>query len=229
MKSQTKLLLILLMIGEAGLAILLFRLLFAAPIFMRLLVLLAVVGGSLTIDWMIMRNDSAAVVSKPQRLKDTDDYIKAFEAWQREGTPFGEFIAAALRQLTSLKKKNIALRAILDETKDSPFLNTADEVQTYILANCKRILNRIMVFDAADSRSFRVHAAYIQDILNRNAKVLTDYENLILEVSQIGDDHTAALPCLNELTEALRSMREPEIDAFDGEDSTPRNLQQPLS
>ena len=53
------------------------------------------------------------------------------------------------------------------------------------------------------------------EILGENAHVLSDFENLILEVSQIGDDATAATPCLNELTNALRSVRNSGADAWE--------------
>jgi hypothetical protein len=60
-----------------------------------------------------------------------------------------------------------------------------------------------------------MHVAYLQEILGENAHVLSDFENLILEVSQIGDDTNAATPCLNELTSALRSVRKSGIEAWD--------------
>ena len=141
-------------------------------------------------------------------VKDADDYIKAFNAWLNEDTPFENYIKIAIKQLESLKRKQQALRAVLDDSKDSPFLTTAAEVDQYILANSKRILNRVMIYDQGDVAKYNEHAAYLETILGEDAHVLSDFENLILEVSQIGDNATAAAtPCLTELTNALRSVR----------------------
>ena len=138
-----------------------------------------------------------------------------------ELTPFEEYIKIAIRQLESLKRKQKALRAVLDDSKDSPFLSTAGEVDQYILANSKRLLNRVMIYDQGDAHKYNMHAAYLQEILGENAHVLSDFENLILEVSQIGDNATAAsTPCLTELTNALRSVRSSTAEAWEQQDQT---------
>lgn len=208
MKSSTKILMIALTIGEAILAVSLFHVLSKTSLsFGIYLILAAVIALSLGVDWLIMRGSSASAVSDAKKLKDADDYIRAFQAWLNEDTPFPEYIKLAINQLESLKRKQKALRVILDDSKDSPFLTTANEVDAYILANSKRILNRVMIYDKGEPHKLNMHVAYLQEVLGQNAHVLSDFENLILEVSQIGDDANAATPCLNELTNALRSMR----------------------
>lgn len=157
---------------------------------------------------LAMKLNSAASISKPSKLKDLSDYRKALEAWISEDTPFTDQIRIAVNQIDSLERKQKALRSILDDTKESPFLSTADDVERYVLANSKRVLNRVMIYDGTDRSKLREHAFYLQDILQKNAKVLSDFENLILEVSQIGDDQSADTPFLRELTEALRSVRD---------------------
>lgn len=206
MKNGTKILLVAMSLIEGILAVILFNALHTSlPV--KLFVMAAVVLLSLIADAAILHGGSASVVSDAKKLKDTDDYIRAFQAWLNEDTPFTEYIRLAINQLESLKRKQKALRVILDDSKDSPFLNTADEVDQYVLANSKRILNRVMIYDKGDAYKYNIHAAYLQQVLGENAHVLSDFENLILEVSQIGDDANAATPCLNELTNALRSMR----------------------
>lgn len=160
---------------------------------------------------LIMHLNSAKVVSDPKKLKDLDDYRNALTAWLSEDTPFADQIRIAVNQLDSLERKQRALRSILDDSKDSPFRSTADEVDHYLLANSKRVLNRIMIYDGTDQNKYRMHVLYLQQILQQNARVLSDFENLILEVSQIGDDPTTETPCLRELTDALRSVRAPEL------------------
>ncbi len=201
-------------IVEALLAVILFNALNTGML-LKLLVVGAVVVISLIADGAILHAGSASVVSDAKKLKDADDYIKAFNAWLNEDTPFGNYIKIAIKQLESLKRKQQALRAVLDDSKDSPFLTTAAEVDQYILANSKRILNRVMIYDQGDVAKYNEHAAYLETILGEDAHVLSDFENLILEVSQIGDNATAAAtPCLTELTNALRSVRSGE-DAWD--------------
>ena len=208
MKTSTKILMIALTAGEAVLAVSLFNVLSKTSLsFGKYLILFAVIALSLGIDWLIMRGSSASAVSDAKKLKDADDYIRAFQAWLNEDTPFPEYIKLAINQLESLKRKQKALRVILDDSKDSPFLTTANEVDAYILANSKRILNRVMIYDKGEPHKLNMHVAYLQEVLGQNAHVLSDFENLILEGSQIGDDANAATPCLNELTNALRSMR----------------------
>lgn len=210
MKQSTKILILVLAVIEVAFAILMFNLLggiASLPGIVKYLLIGMIVLLSLAADYGIMHAGSAAVVSDAKKLKDADDYIKAFEAWLREDTPFAEQIKQAITQLQSLKRKQAALRAVLDDSKDSPFLSTAQEVDRYILANSKRILNRVMIYDQGEPQKYQMHASYLQEVLGENAHVLSDFENLILEVSQIGDDATADTPCLNELTNALRSVR----------------------
>ena len=221
MKNSTKILLAVMGIVEALLAVILFNAL-NTGLLLRLLVVGAVVVLSLIADGAILYAGSASVVSDAKKLKDADDYIKAFTAWLNEDTPFENYTKIAIKQLESLKRKQQALRAVLDDSKDSPFLTTAAEVDQYILANSKRILNRVMIYDQGDVAKYNEHAAYLETILGEDAHVLSDFENLILEVSQIGDNATAAAtPCLTELTNALRSVRsgeeawEPQNQHFD--------------
>lgn len=210
MKLSRKLVMIGIALAAAVAAVLLFNLTEALPTLTRILITAGVVLAALGADYAIMQSGSAAAVSDAKKLKEPDDFIKAFEAWEYEETPFTEQIKMAAKQIQSLKRKQAALRAVLDDSKDSPFLSTADDVERYILANSKRILNRVMIYDQGEPYKYQMHAQYLQGVLGENAKVLSDFENLILEVSQMGDDTSAAMPCLNELTDALHAVREPE-------------------
>ena len=227
MQSKTKIALLFLTGLEILAALLLFNLLGGASFGARIAVLVAVVLISLAMDAAVLHGNSASVVSDAKKLKDADDYIRAFNAWLNEETPFADYIRIAIKQLESLKRKQKALRAVLDDSNDSPFLSTADEVDQYILANCKRILNRVMIYDQGDAHKFNMHAAYLQEVLGENAHVLSDFENLILEVSQIGDNATSAsTPCLTELTNALRSVRSSGAEAWEQSNNTGEPPQQ---
>ena len=227
MQSKTKIALLVLTGLEILVALVLFNLLAKTSFAARIVVLIAVGLISLGMDAAVLHGNSASVISDAKKLKDADDYIRAFEAWLNEETPFAEYIKIAIKQLESLKRKQKALRAVLDDSKDSPFLSTADEVDQYILANSKRILNRVMIYDQGDAHKYNMHAAYLQEILGENAHVLSDFENLILEVSQIGDNATAAsTPCLTELTNALRSVRSSGAEGWEQPEDTSEPPQQ---
>ena len=120
MKNSIKILLAIMGIIEALLAVILFNAL-NTTLIVRLLVVGAVVVLSLIADAAILHSGSASVVSDAKKLKDTDDYIRAFNAWLNEETPFTNYIKIAVRQLESLKRKQKALRAVLDDSKDSRF------------------------------------------------------------------------------------------------------------
>ena len=227
MQSKTKIALLFLTGLEILVALVLFNLLAKTSFAARIAVLIAVGLISLGMDAAVLHGNSASVISDAKKLKDADDYIRAFEAWLNEETPFAEYIKIAIKQLESLKRKQKALRAVLDDSKDSPFLSTADEVDQYILANSKRILNRVMIYDQGDAHKYNMHAAYLQEILGENTHVLSDFENLILEVSQIGDNATAAsTPCLTELTNALRSVRSSGAEGWEQPEDTSEPPQQ---
>ena len=217
-KTSTKIALLFLTGMEILGALLLFNLMGGASMGARVAALVAVVLISLAVDAAVLHGNSASVVSDAKKLKDADDYIRAFNAWLNEDTPFEEYIKLAIRQLESLKRKQKALRAVLDDSWDSPFKTTAAEVDQYILANSKRILSRVMIYDQNDPAKYNTHVAYLETVLGENAHVLSDFENLIVEISQIGDSATAAAtPCLTELTKALRSVRSGE-EAWEQQD-----------
>lgn len=221
MKNGAKILMVILGIGEAVLAVMLYNMLAAYPFAAaKFLALGGVVALSLGVDWFILHSNSASVVSDAKRLKTIDDYLRAFQAWKEEETPFTKYINMTLKQLESLKRKQKALRSVLDDSKDSPFLSTANDVDAYVLANCKRILNRVMIYDQGEPHKYNMHVTYLEEILGENAHVLSDFENLILEISQIGDDANAATPCLNELTNALRSVRRSSADMWEQTDDS---------
>lgn len=214
--NKTKIILLALTVAEVAFAICLFNIMDIYSFGIRLAILAVFFVIAIVADLLILGSTSASAVSDAKKLKDADDYIRAFQAWLNEDTPFPEYIQLTINQLESLKRKQKALRAVLDDSTDSPFLTTAGEVDQYILANCKRILNRVMIYDKSEPHKLNTHVAYLQGVLGENAHVLSDFENLILEVSQIGDNATAAsTPCLTELTNALRSVRSNGLESWD--------------
>lgn len=210
MNKNGKGLIVALTVVEVILALIVYNVLNTPAVapWIKYLSVFGIVAAGLAADAAILAGNRASAVSDAKKLRDTDDYLRAFNAWLDEDTPFAEHIKIAIRQLESLKRKQAALRSVLDDSKDSPFFSVAQEVDSYVLANSRRILNRVMIYDQNEPHKFNMHVAYLQEILGENAHVLSDFENLILEVSQIGDDAAeASTPMLTELTNALRQAR----------------------
>ena len=166
--------------------------------------ILATIGGC----GAVMYFSSAEKLSNPKKLKTISDYRSALQAWRSEGTPFNDMIDIALSHLGSLERKQEALVSILDDSNEKTFLPISKEVEEYILANTKRLINRVMIYDGTDKSKFQTHISYLQSLVQQDAKLLSDFENLIVEVSQIGDITKEEMPCLKELTAALQSVRD---------------------
>ncbi|MCR5717573.1 MAG: hypothetical protein K6F80_00875, partial [Oscillospiraceae bacterium] len=105
-------------------------------------------------------------------------------------------------------QKRTALRTLLGEqAKESgnPFLTVSDDAEDCLFANMKKLLSRMTIFNPDEPERFPMHHAYIREVLSQNKKLLGQYDNLIIEISQIGD--STQLPDLDRITEALRELR----------------------
>ena len=107
-----------------------------------------------------------------------------------------------------MKRRQQTLCSLTEAT--SPIRSAGEDADKYILANFRRMLSRLMLYDATDAARRGQYTAAVQEILNDNERVLTDYENLIIEVSQLdaGAD-AASAPCLKELADALHNLHTP--------------------
>lgn len=145
------------------------------------------------------------------KLKDVDDYENALEFWVNKSNPFRNDAKAAISQLRVFRKKKYALKALLgDQAKEegSPFLSVSDDVESCLLTNMKRLLNRMTIIDPAERTKFPIHAEYIRHILAQNSQILTEYDNLVIEISQIGDSTNVQSLQLEAITQALRELRD---------------------
>ena len=150
-------------------------------------------------------NPQAIPSASGQKFRNTTDYLNQFRTMPLYSMPLGRFGSEAVQQIRQLETKQQALRELLGP--NHPFEKNSQEAAKFVLANCKQILFRLRYCDQTDPALCRVHAEYIQTRLQENARVLLDFEKLIIEVTQMNDDLPAREPCLDVLAETLRNVR----------------------
>lgn len=156
--------------------------------------------------------NSPAAESAPVRyvpcgkmLQTRADYIRSFRSMALYDMPLGIYGERAVHQVTRLEQKQQALQTMLG--KNHPFIRNGDEAETYILKNIKQILYRLKFCDQSDPDLCRMHAEYLEGRLAENEKILRDYENLVIEVTQLDLDTPETKPCLDVLAETLHNVR----------------------
>ena len=150
-------------------------------------------------------NKKVSYVACGEKLATYYDYYAQLQMLNLESMPLGRFGIEAAEQIRRLDSKMDALRALLPA--EHPFFRNAADAEKYILENCKQILYRLTYCDQKDRALCRVHAKYLEARLAENEKVLRDFENLIIEVTQMNDDLPQQQPCLDVLADTLHQIR----------------------
>ncbi|MBQ8927478.1 MAG: hypothetical protein IJ055_04280 [Oscillospiraceae bacterium] len=148
---------------------------------------------------------------QPDKLHSVQDYREALEYWQQSGHPFQQEVAMAIRQLDLFYQKQTALRALLGDDarkEDNPFLSVSDDVKSALLTNMKKILNRMTILDPNEQSRYQMHSEFLHHVLGQNKQLLSQYDNLIIEISQIGDSKEMETLNLEAITNALRELRD---------------------
>ncbi|MBR4201907.1 MAG: hypothetical protein IKQ91_11690 [Oscillospiraceae bacterium] len=138
-------------------------------------------------------------------LKKTPDYIRALRDLPIGTMPLGIYAEKAALQIERMNRKQKGLREMLGA--DHPFVKSGEDAERYILANCKKVLWRLKYCDQTEPSLCRIHAEYLQTVLNDNEKVLKDYDKLLIEVTQMNDNTPQLVPTLDVLADSLHSIR----------------------
>lgn len=149
--------------------------------------------------------DGAVHTPSGDSLKDSADYIRVLRAMPLGTMPLGGYGERAAQQIERMEKKQQAFKALVDD--GHPFLQETAEAEAYILANCKQIVFRLKHSDQSDPQLCRMHAEFMQELLDHNDKILRDYENLLVEITQMNEGLPPSAPSLDVLADALRSAR----------------------
>ena len=208
MNQTTKIIIAAAAAGTVTLSIVLFNMLSMLPLFVRVLIIGAMCASVIFGAYCVMKaQDDSARSNDRQIERMIEAFTERLRISRRDRLPFTFQLEKGIEQLNILRQKQNALQDLLKDSEDSPFQSVGNDVNTYILKNCKHILSRVIIYGPSNPAELDIHKNSLMEMLGDNARVLTDFENLLVEISQIGDDITAETPCLNELTQALRSVR----------------------
>lgn len=135
----------------------------------------------------------------------TADFIRAFQNIGRQNFDLLPQTEHVVTQLQQLERKRRGLSAMLGT--DHPFLQMAADAERYVLSNCRQIYRRFYYCDLSDPSLLRQHMLFASERLRENERVLADYENLVIEVTQMDDSTPVPVPCMDTVTDTLRRIR----------------------
>lgn len=175
-----------------------------------------IVGGVsialfLGINFLILNSTGKKKHVRLDKVKTVQDYRDALTAWQGKSNPFNPELREAVHQLDLFTQKETALKALLgDQAKEptNPFMIVSNDVRDCLLSNMRKLLNRMTILDPNDQNLYPTHNGFIHHVLGQNKQLLSQYDNLIIEISQIGDTSNADDLHLENITAALREMRD---------------------
>ncbi len=134
-----------------------------------------------------------------------NDYINAFMSLNLMSLPLGRYGAEAVNQIRQLTDKQAALQAMLGWVH--AFSASCKRAEEFVLENCKHIYYRLRYCDQRDPAFLHEHELYIREKLVENAKILHDFEKLIIEVTEMNDNELRPEPCMDVLAETLHNIR----------------------
>lgn len=153
-------------------------------------------------------------VAAGDKLRNVDDFIRAFRMLPLQTMPLRAEAGRAISQLDMLKRKQVAIAALLPQ--NHPFIQSANDAARYIMNNLRQVYYRLQFCDQNDRELRRVHAAFLNERMDDNERVLRDFENLIIEVTQMDDGLPMNAPTLDVLASTLRSVRTGDCLPADG-------------
>ncbi|MBQ4464746.1 MAG: hypothetical protein II916_02115 [Oscillospiraceae bacterium] len=160
--------------------------------------------------WLLNRKDQPISVQST-RFRDAQDYREALQSWRSSKNPFNNELNEATHQLDLFYQKQTALKALLgDQAKEpgNPFLSLSEDVQDCLFSNMKKIITRMTILDLEDQSRFPMHYEFLHKVLTQNKQLLNQYDNLIIEISQIGDSADMENLHLDNITAALHELRD---------------------
>lgn len=147
------------------------------------------------------------------KLKTANDYKDALESKLSKNSPFYSEVKQALSQLDSITRKKSVLNELLEQNNQQHFTALTDlgnQATAFLFNNIRKILNRIAIFDSDIGNSLETeHKTYIQKLLDSNENILSEFNKLLTEVSQMdntsSDDSLSQI--LSDMTNSLKTLR----------------------
>ncbi len=151
------------------------------------------------------------------KLKDVNDYKQALDSCYSKNSPFAKEIKQAIDQVISVDKKNRVLTEILTQNNKEHYTALTDlgeQATSFLVNNVRKMLNRIAIYDADMGENLLgEHKAYIDQLIVSNENILTEFNKLLTEVSQLDDTSTddTLSNVLSDMTNSLKMLRGEDI------------------
>lgn len=151
------------------------------------------------------------------KLKDVNDYKQALDSCYSKNSPFAKEIKQAIDQVTSVDKKNRVLTEILTQNNKEHYTALTDlgeQATSFLVNNVRKMLNRMAIYDADMGENLLgEHKAYIDKLIVSNENILTEFNKLLTEVSQLDDTSTddTLSNVLSDMTNSLKMLRGEDI------------------
>lgn len=151
------------------------------------------------------------------KLKDVNDYKQALDSCYSKNSPFAKEIKQAIDQVISVDKKNRVLTEILTQNNKEHYTALTDlgeQATSFLVNNVRKMLNRIAIYDADMGENLLgEHKTYIDQLIVSNENILTEFNKLLTEVSQLDDTSTddTLSNVLSDMTNSLKMLRGEDI------------------
>lgn len=151
------------------------------------------------------------------KLKDVNDYKQALDSCYSKNSPFAKEIKQAIDQVVSVDKKNRVLTEILTQNNKEHYTALTDlgeQATSFLVNNVRKMLNRMAIYDADMGENLLgEHKAYIDKLIVSNDNILTEFNKLLTEVSQLDDTATddTLSNVLSDMTNSLKMLRGEDI------------------
>ena len=202
-------------LSEGTIAVIFIMILVACVAFVLRMVPVAIVAALMIVitvklvEHTDQKQEQAPAAEKKQKQtsepETSEDYIRAFRSVGNGNYELLPQTEHAVTQLQQLAHKRRGLSAMLGS--EHPFLQMAADAERYVLGNCRQIYRRFYYCDLSDPSLLRQHMLFASERLSENDRVLADYENLVIEVTQMDDSDPVPVPCMDTVTDTLRRIR----------------------
>ena len=120
-----------------------------------------------------------------ESLSQPEDYLAVMKDL-KDYAPCRQEAARLIDQWEVFQKKSVTLNAISDGAGVYELVN--QDIQSVMLSNMLLFMKRTAIIQSASHNGeLNMHKDYLKMLTSRNEKILNDYTNLLIEVSQLTD------------------------------------------
>ncbi len=171
-----------------------------------------------------------------------EEYVEALEGYKSSDATFIVEINATIEQIERMDRKSKALNDFLvknyrEDVDDMYALKRlVEDARDLLYENVKRMMNRMLVFDQEeyvrlekvaldnDTRKakwawFSQCICYVKQIVENNEKILLEFDNLLLEVSNHSADDEGESAGLKRMQDTIVAMKKLRNESRDEEDA----------